>query len=60
MATRLPPNDKKTPDYQLSLLAYQSRVDKPLDDGGSIAGEMVAMHDGGSCPDDDDGPEGVS
>jgi hypothetical protein len=58
-ATKLPPNDKKNEDHQLALVDYQSCVDKLVADDGAVAGEMVAMHDGGSCP-DDDGSQGAA
>ena len=58
-ATTLPEDDEKTEDYRLALVAYRECVGKPLDDDNAIAGEMVAMHDGGGAADPDDGnPQG--
>jgi hypothetical protein len=54
-ATTLPEGDEKTEDYRLALVAYRELVGKPLDDDAALAGEMVAMHDGGGAADPDDG-----
>jgi hypothetical protein len=60
-ATTLPEGDEKSEDHRLALVAYRERVGKPLDDDDALAGEMVAMHDGGGAADPDDGnPQGLA
>jgi N-acetylmuramoyl-L-alanine amidase len=57
LGSKLPADENKGGDHRLAVVTYQSRIEKPHSEDAAIAGEMVAMHDGGDCP-DDGGSEG--
>jgi hypothetical protein len=60
LATTLSDGDDETGDNQLALLAYRACVGKAAEDDGTIAKDLVALHDGGRGLAPDDGIQGAA